>query len=255
MIRRTYAIATLIGIVMAAAGCASSSTSDAAAPITAVTPPPTTPTDTGPGTGTVSLGERFNIIGHDHEALGNAAFTAIEVDPDCSASVKKYGGTGKPEQGHFIAVAMDIATTDRLDPMQFNYPTGFDFTATGPDGYTEGNLETEAICINDRKTFGTPLTRNSKYRGWVLLDSPTSTGKLTFRPHFADQTTNPGITIAIPASGTASASAEPSVTENTDDFAQMKANIAAHNGQPSNSAEAQYLSACQQGTLPKEQCP
>lgn len=255
MIRRTYVIATLVAVAIAAAGCSSSSTNATAAASTAVTMPTTTPTDTGPGTGTVSLGERFNIIGRDHEALGSAAFTAIEVDPDCSAAVKKYGDSGKPDHGHFIAVAMDVTTSPQLDPQQFNFPTGYDFTITGPDGYTDGNLESSSSCIQDRGTFGTPFAPNRKYKGWVLLDAPAATGTLTFRPHFADQSTNPGITITIPASGTASASAEPSVMENADDVAQMKANIAAHGGQPSNSAEAQYLFACQQGTLPKSECP
>lgn len=120
---------------------------------------------------------------------------------------------------------------------------------------TAPGLETQAICINDRKTFGTPFSPGSKYRGWVLLDSPTGAGTLTYRPHFADQRLNPGITIAIPVNGSASASAEPAVRENTDDYQQMKANIARHGGQPFNSAESQYLFACQQGTLPKEACP
>jgi hypothetical protein len=203
----------------------------------------------------VSLGERFNIIGRDHEALGSAAFTAIEVGPDCSAAAKKYGGTGKPEHGHFIAVAMDVATTAQLDPQQFNYPSGSDFTITGPDGYTEGNLYSGDSCLQDQGTFGTPFVPNRKYKGWVLLDAPAGSGTLTYRSRFSDPILNPGITIAIPASGSASAAAEPSVTEDADDFAQMKANIQANGGEASNGAESQYLYACEMGTLPKEQCP
>jgi hypothetical protein len=254
---RTALTAVAVAAAVVGVGaCSSSNTNSAATTTPTVTAEPTAPpTDTGPGTGTVSLGERFNIIGRDHEALGSAAFTAIEVDPDCSAAMKKYGDSGKPEHGHFIAVAMDVATTPQLDPQQFNYPTGYDFTITGPDGYTEGGLEASSSCLQDRGTFGTPFAPNRKYKGWVLLDAPAATGTLTFRPHFANQTMNPGITIAIPASGNASAAAEPSVTEDASDFAQMKANIAAHGGQPSNSAESQYLYACEQKTLPADQCP
>ncbi len=202
----------------------------------------------------VSIGERFNVIGADHTALGSAAITAIEVDPSCKGAARYTTTPPKPTNGHFIAVQLDVATTAQYDPTAFSYPTGYDFTVTGPDGYTSGQVYSGDLCIADREGFTTPMVASSKYRGWVLLDSPTATGTLTFRPHFAP-TTYAGVTIDLPASGAVSASAEPSVTESADDYAQMRADIAAHGGQASNSAESQYLYACQQKTLPPADCP
>jgi len=202
----------------------------------------------------MSSGERFNVMGNDQTALASAAITAIEVDPDCSDAERYTSTLPTPENGHFIAVQMDVATTADYDANLFSYPTGHDFTITGPDGYTVGQTYADDLCIADRDSFGTPMVASSKYRGWILLDAPAATGTLTFRPHFAPSS-YAGVTIELPASGATSAPAESEVTETSEDFAQWRANIEANGGEPSNSAESQYIYACEQGTLPPADCP
>ena len=85
-------------------------------------------------------------------------------------------------------------------------------------------------------------------------EGTTATGSITFRPHFAASSYH-GVTVDIPDSGSASAEPEPEITEDPEDWAQMRADIAANGGQPSNSAESQYLWICEQGGLPAADCP
>lgn len=143
----------------------------------------------------VGPNERFDVYGGNGVKVADIAFTKIDVDSNCSAA-SKYGGSGKPERGHFIAVTMDVATTPEYTADAMSYPTAYDFTITGPDGYAETSLDAStAYCVDFDDTFNAPLTAASKYRRTVLLDAKNGTGELSFRPHFNQ--TWPGVTIPL----------------------------------------------------------
>lgn len=171
----------------------------------------------------------------------------------------EHGSVRAAEHGHYIAIGLDVQTQQNYNSDSFSYPTGYDFSVTGPDGYTLGQVYADDRCIADRNTFGTPMTPSRKYRGWVLIDSPTTRGTLTFRPHFNRRWA--GAAIPIPTSGKGSAPAQPPRNTSTSDeigesdYTAMRDHIKANNGQPSSAAESQYLYACQTHVLPADQCP
>jgi hypothetical protein len=144
----------------------------------------------------VALGERFDVLDDSGTVMGSVAITDIEVDPSCQDAQRYSSTPPTPQNGHFIAVHMDVQTSASYRPDTFTYPTGHDFSVTGPDGYTVGQVYADDLCIADREGFGTPMQPNSKYRGWILIDSPVPDGSLTFRPHF--NMTWPGVTIDLP---------------------------------------------------------
>lgn len=157
----------------------------------------TVPEPAGPAA--VDVGESFDVIGKTGATLATVKITGIEVDLNCSAAGQFTGGEiPKPTNGHFVAIAMDVGTTaDHTD--ELTYPTAYDFTVTGPDGYTTGDVYTSEgdFCLADRERFGAAtFVPSSKYRGWLLLDSPAAEGTLTFRPHFL--TASPGVTVKFP---------------------------------------------------------
>jgi hypothetical protein len=207
----------------------------------------------------VELGKRFDVLDDSGTIMAQVAITDIEVDPNCSEARRYTSTTPTPKNGHFIAIRLDVQTMHTYNKQAFSYPTGYDFTVTGPDGYTEGGVYADDMCIADHDQFDGPMQPSSKYRGWVLIDSPAAQGSITFRPHFA--LTWPGVTVAIPTSGKASVPAE--APRNTDtapgvgetDYATMRDRIRANGGEPTSRAESQYLFACQQGTLPADVCP
>ncbi len=111
--------------------------------------------------------------------MGSAAVTEIEIGPTCTTG---YGSVAAAKKGHVIAVKMDVATSPTDNPGASSCPTGYDFAATGPVGYTTNGVHAEGLCIADRELFTGPTQANSKNRGWILLDSPAADGSLTFRP-------------------------------------------------------------------------
>lgn len=145
----------------------------------------------------VTLNQRFDILDSYGTKMADAAITAIQVDADCSESTKYLATKSTPKRGHFVTMSMDIATTPQFQASQVGYPTEHDFTFTGPDGYTDNAVDaTAAYCVPQDETFSV-MTPSSKYRGSLTLDLESTSGTLTYKPHF--NTAWPGVTIALPA--------------------------------------------------------
>ncbi len=82
--------------------------------------------------------------------MGSAAVTEIGIGPTCTTG---YGSVAAAKKGHVIAVKMDVATSPTDNPGASSCPTGYDFAATGPVGYTTNGVHAEGLCIADRELF------------------------------------------------------------------------------------------------------
>lgn len=129
----------------------------------------------------VKLGETFPVPSANAEGvtLANVTISQVEADPVCHPQF-----ADPSPKGHRLAVEMIVETTTAYTDRELTYPTAYDFSLTGADGFTDANLyPDEGFCLTGRATFS-PLLPSRKYRGWVLLDTSTTNGELTFRPHF-----------------------------------------------------------------------
>jgi len=192
------------------AGCGGGST---------VTPPKAPPATAGAGTSTpvvtgpipVTLGTPFTVADATGVKQGDVTFTAVTVDVKCSTLY----GTAKPPKGHYLAISSTISTSPNITFNGLGAPNGYDFSVITPDGFTQSANTDETVCLTNEETFSaSTLQPNSKYKGTTLLDVPSTSGTLIFRPHF--QTTLPGWSLKYPAgSGGASngtAGASPTAT-------------------------------------------
>lgn len=144
----------------------------------------------------VALNQRFDILDDTGVKMADAAFTAITIDADCSESKKYLSQESKPTRGHFVTIAMDIATTPEFQANRVGYPTNYDFTFTGPDGYTVNAVDAPtAYCVPQDETFNV-MTPSGKYRGALTLDLKDTRGTLAYKPHFMQSW--PGVVIDIP---------------------------------------------------------
>lgn len=214
----------------------------------------------------VVLNQRFDILDNYGTKMADAAITSIEVDADCSESKKYSSEESKPERGHFVILAMDIATTAEFRPDQVGYPNPNDFTFTGPDGYTNDAVDAAtAYCVPQDDTFDV-MSPSRKYRGALTLDLKSTAGTLTYKPR--SNSAWPGVTIALPAAPAAPATAtttpakpttnepqEPALTCEPDAPARLVGNTIVNKDCPElNTAKenAQREYAEQQGQTAKE---
>ncbi len=194
---RVRRIVTALAVLAVTAGCGAATRPDAPVPPAAATeqPAPDFAAAENPVVNTVPIGQPFPVTDDTGAVMADVTVTAVEVGPPCPSPVPEFLPAPTPVNGTFVAVAMDVATTADYDPAAFSYPSGFDFSVIGADGYTVGQLATAETCLSDRDAF-TTLTASGKFRGWVLLDVPADSMSLTFRPHFA--LTYPGVSIPLP---------------------------------------------------------
>ncbi|WP_125911563.1 MULTISPECIES: hypothetical protein [Pseudonocardia] len=144
----------------------------------------------------VALNQRFDVYDSTGVKMFDAAFTAINVDADCSESAKYLSEESQPARGHFVTVSMDIATTPDFQPDKIGYPTEHDFTFTGADGYTDNAVDAPtAYCVPQDDTLSV-MTPANKYRGALTLDLKSSDGSLTYKSHFDSNGT--AVTIDLP---------------------------------------------------------
>ncbi len=181
------------GLLLAGCGGGSTATPPKAPPATAAAgSTPLTPVATGPIP--VTLGTPFTVADATGVKQGDVTFTAVTVDVKCSTLY----GTAKPPKGHYLAISSTISTSPNITFNGLGAPNGYDFSVITPDGFTQSSNTDENVCLTNEETFSaSTLQPNSKYKGTTLLDVPSTSGTLIFRPHF--QTTLPGWSLKYPA--------------------------------------------------------
>lgn len=172
---------------------------------------------------TVTLDEQFEIIDEFGTVIATAAFTRLELDPECNPA---YGGE-PPETGHYMFIGMSVETTAAyFGEGSFTYPSAHDFDVVPADGPTEGDVYPMAgggdLCLpDDKEAFGfSTWTANGEYEGWIVLETQHPAGELVFVPHFFTHTAGWSITYPTepaPAVET-SAAAEPAVAADPADY-------------------------------------
>jgi hypothetical protein len=165
---------------------------------------------------TVALGQISPIVDEVGTVIAKAAFTSLELDPECSPTY----GVEPPATGHYMFVGMSVETTaDYHGEGSFNYPSAHDFDVVPADGPTEGDVYPSPgshLCLpEDKESFGfSTWMANGEYEGWTVIDTQHASGDLVFVPHFFTHT--PGWKIAYaagPAAASTTAPAPPAVSD------------------------------------------
>lgn len=187
----------LIAAVLALAGCGGGgaerdASADPALPAVTTSASPTTaaapePERSSRGSLVKALGQEGGFCS-DADCAGPYLVTftvdSITADPPCTADYVQ-----PPENGHFVAVALRVATSAEFDPAEF--PLSFspsDFRVIGADGITQSNLASAASfsCLDQSEMFPQDiLGTGQQYTGTILLDSPTPSGVLIYAPPFS----------------------------------------------------------------------
>ena len=188
--RRLAAIAAVATLL---AGCGSDEPRDASADPQL---PETTATTSAPAT---STGPPTSARGNRVKALGEEGGFCHLDDPDCSEPLIvsftvdaitvdipcDSGFASPPANGHFIGINLRAATATDYDPNLFVHFTPDVFHVIGPDGVTVSNVATvEAYsCLNPARVFPQdPLGPGQQYVGTIVIDSPATSGVLTYIP-------------------------------------------------------------------------
>ncbi len=191
----------LSGVVLT--GCGGGSEVAAPPPTTtpkATTAPPqtttTTPTTTTPTTTTAAapsrnsrgslvkrVGEEAGTTDANHTPVLNFTVTSIRTGKTCKPT---ESDAGKPDNGTFLFVTMDVTTSPTYDPSgNSGFFSPFAWQTIGADGVTQSKLATPQVygCAESRNG-GLPdqLAPGSKYQGTVVLDTSSPGGTLVLRP-------------------------------------------------------------------------
>jgi hypothetical protein len=204
----------------------------------------------------VALGQTFPIVDEFGIVIAKAAFTSLELDPECSPT---YGGE-PPATGHYMFIGMSIETTaDYYGEGSFTYPSAHDFDVIPAGGPTEGDVYPSSgsdLCLpDDKESFGfSTWTANGQYEGWTVIDTQHATGDLVFVPHFFTHMS--GWKIAYSADSAAASTiapappAEPAPTQKSSNDDGPDFEEPGGDGFVSDGLE----SACAQGTASREEC-
>lgn len=182
------------------AGCSTSA--DTQNPDAADTPfdvPPATagseagePTKSGPAEDGPARSSRGNLIGKVGDVatisptsdpeLDLVTFAITEITPDfaCTASY-----TEPPLNGHYVGIAMDVATaadpefTEHLYGSLFVSPHSFKYVTA------EGTTANDAVgnaysCLDETQTLPSDIGPGEQVTGMVVLDVPTTDGTIVF---------------------------------------------------------------------------
>lgn len=138
--------------------------------------------------------DRGNIVkalgeegGLSDEVTGTPIITfAVDAIGPATCEPSSYGEIEPPENGHFVAVDLRVATAPELAQASNSYFTisSYDFSFIGADGLTvDGDFGTFAAysCIEDQFT-SEELRPGSQYAGTLVLDLPEASGTLIYRP-------------------------------------------------------------------------
>lgn len=172
-------------------GCSSESTSEDAvtpmptvAPIESSTPSPSQNDSTTNSRGNLekSVGDEAGVMTAEGEAIYTFKVNSITPDIQCT---QEYATA--PENGHFVAVDMDVVTSN-AQMMEENYmsdvfitPSSWSFISAEGTVFN-GDLGTVASfsCLGDETTLAMSIGPDQKANGIVLLDVPNLEGTLVY---------------------------------------------------------------------------
>lgn len=162
-------------------------TATAAPPQTTTTAPTTTtaaaPSRNSRGSLVKRVGEEAGTTDANHTPVLNFTVTSIRTGKTCKPT---ESDAGKPDNGTFLFVMMDVTTSPTYDPSaNSGFFSPFAWQTIGADGVTQSKLTTPQVygCAESRNG-GLPdqLAPGSKYQGTVVLDTSSPTGTLVLRP-------------------------------------------------------------------------
>lgn len=103
----------------------------------------------------------------------------IVVDAPCQEDFQD-----PPENGHFVALLMRATAAADFDPKTPASFTDTDFHVIGPDGNTVPSVsDTAGDCIEfERLIHNMRIGPDQEYVGWMVLDTPVTSGALVYAP-------------------------------------------------------------------------
>lgn len=209
--------ARILGVVVlsvfALAGCSTASAPpEPPAPVVVPSPPALLPAPQR-----VVFGERFDIADEFGTVVAKAAFTSLELDPDCTPD---YGGQ-PPASGHYMFIGMNIQTTAAFIPGGgYGYPHFGEFSVRPADGPVEGYVAPEQgsdLCLpNEDNLALNTFAPTSEYQGSLVIETDHAAGELVYLPQSLTHTAGWKITYPAGAATTPEA-IEPTVSDDPAD--------------------------------------
>ncbi|WP_324277086.1 hypothetical protein [Blastococcus brunescens] len=139
-------------------------------------PPPPPPTDTDTDT-TLALGQRHEYVDADGNVELSITLVSVSVEQGCAA------GSIPPENGHLIGLHLEVVDPD--PPAAAGQPSisAADFRFHDADDVLTTDVDTAAAaaCLEDGWLAGPPGP-DGPVEGTVVLDVPSATGTIVYRP-------------------------------------------------------------------------
>jgi hypothetical protein len=101
----------------------------------------------------------------------------IEIDPVCDEYMPE------PERGHRLVLSIRVETSAAFQPSLDDGPHFYRWSTIGPDGVTEGPLNSGGMC-HPAADLPFDMRPSAKYRGEVVLDTANTAGQLVFENMF-----------------------------------------------------------------------
>lgn len=130
------------------------------------------------------IGQLAGLSGENpNDVIAEFKITSIETDVKCTEEFAQPS-----ENGHFIAITMEVQTTPKLAEQSFSnavYFTPVDFKVIGPDGSRENDsLGNSFSCLPDAELLPGEIGPSETATGKIVLDSAYTEGVLVFNPMF-----------------------------------------------------------------------
>jgi hypothetical protein len=127
----------------------------------------------------LALGQRYDVLDPSGEIAYTIVVNRVVADVSCTAA-----GSVPAANGHLVGVKLRVIT----GPDPAGEPQAFgpaDFRFVGADGTPVSDVDTgsAAACLDAADEFPTaPVGAAQNVAGTVVLDVPTTTGTLVYRP-------------------------------------------------------------------------
>jgi hypothetical protein len=101
----------------------------------------------------------------------------IETDPACDEHMPE------PDRGHRLVLSLRVETSVLYQPGIDDGPYFYRWSTIGPDGVTEGALNSGGMC-HPATDLPFNMRPSARYRGEVVLDTANTAGQLVFANMF-----------------------------------------------------------------------